>query len=128
MVKNIPIPEMHLLLPTGVESENVPGGSFNNTGKYLFCGPGTKVAKRLNDGYKGVNILDRQFKIHDIAYLKNKSTKDRNITNDILTNNASTIPIDSEQLKYFKNDAKLVNGIMGLKSRFGMGIKKISKF
>ena len=62
------------------------------------------------------------------AYLKNKSTKERNIADDILTNNASTIPTDPEQPKYVRNYAKLVTGIIGMKSRFGMGIQKMSKF
>ena len=37
------MPEMHLSLPNTVESENIPNGSFQNTGKYSYCGPGTKL-------------------------------------------------------------------------------------
>ena len=33
------MPEMHLSLPNTVESENIPNGSFQNTGKYSYCGP-----------------------------------------------------------------------------------------
>ena len=36
------MPEMHLSLPNTVESENIPNGSFQNTGKYSYCGPGNK--------------------------------------------------------------------------------------
>ena len=50
------LPEMHLLLPSNVSSEKVSIGSFNNTGKYSFCWPGTTVQKRINEGYK-VSIL-----------------------------------------------------------------------
>ena len=32
------LPEMHLSLPSNVSSEKVSNGSFNNTGKYSFCG------------------------------------------------------------------------------------------
>ena len=39
------LPEMHISLPKDVSSENVLNGSFNNTGKYSFCGPGTRVQK-----------------------------------------------------------------------------------
>ena len=39
------MPEMHLSLPNTVESENIPNGSFQNTGKYSYCGLGTKVKK-----------------------------------------------------------------------------------
>ena len=52
------MPEMHLSLPNTVESENIPNGSFQNTGKYSYCGPGTKVKKRVSEGYQGVNKLD----------------------------------------------------------------------
>lgn len=35
---------------------------------YNFCGPGTKLKKRLARGDKGINPLDEACKIHDIAY------------------------------------------------------------
>lgn len=37
--------------------------------KYQFCGPGTKVFKRLKRGDKGINKLDEACKLHDIQYL-----------------------------------------------------------
>ena len=64
------IPEMHLSLPSNKSSEKVSNGSFNNTGKYSFCGPRTKVQKRINVGYKGVNSLDSACKEHNIYYSK----------------------------------------------------------
>ena len=78
MLKKLPLPEMHLNLPINVPSENIENGSFRNTGKYSYCGPGTKVQKRLKEGYKGVNSLDKACKQHDISYSKNKNTKERN--------------------------------------------------
>jgi hypothetical protein len=36
---------------------------------YQFCGPGTKVFKRLKRGDKGINKLDEACKLHDIQYL-----------------------------------------------------------
>ena len=69
-MQNIPLPEMHLSLPKGVTSENVPGGSFNNTGQYSFCGPGTEVAKRISEGYEGVNRLDRYCRDHGSVFKK----------------------------------------------------------
>jgi hypothetical protein len=35
---------------------------------YNYCGPGTKLSKRLSRGDKGVNDLDEACKEHDIAY------------------------------------------------------------
>ena len=69
------MPEMHLSLPNTVESENIPNGSFQNTGKYSYCGPGTKVKKRVSEGYQGVNKLDNACKEHDIYYSKYKIHK-----------------------------------------------------
>jgi len=37
--------DMHIRLPKGVLSEDVPGGSFRSTGKYSYCGPFTKLNK-----------------------------------------------------------------------------------
>ena len=31
-----------------------------------YCGPGTKVKKRVSEGYQGVNKLDNACKEHDI--------------------------------------------------------------
>lgn len=38
---------------------------------YQYCGPGTKLAKRLARGDPGINPLDAACKLHDIAYSKN---------------------------------------------------------
>jgi hypothetical protein len=61
----LPLPEMHL--KSAVGSEQVSSGSFNDTGKYSFCGPFTKLHKRLSEGYKGINTLDKACQKHDIA-------------------------------------------------------------
>lgn len=45
--------------------------------KYQYCGPGTKLEKRLARGDPGINPLDAACKEHDIAYSKYKSSKDR---------------------------------------------------
>ena len=121
ILKHVPIPEMHLSLPHDISSENVENGSFNNTGKYSYCGPGTKVDKRLKQGYVGVNSLDKACKEHDLAYAKYKKTKDRNIADDILANKASQIVLDPNEPEYVKKDAKLVTAIMSGKSKLGMG-------
>lgn len=49
---------------------HLPGG-------YRYCGPGTKLAKRLARGDKGINPLDEACKIHDIAYSKYSDSENR---------------------------------------------------
>ena len=39
---------------------------------YQYCGPGTKLAKRLARGDPGINSLDAAGKDHDIAYSRNR--------------------------------------------------------
>ena len=101
ILKKLPT-EMHLKLPKNVDSENVSNGSFNNTGKYSYCGPGTKVKKRIKEGYVGINKLDRACKEHDIAYSKNKDRKNRNIADDELARVANEIASDDNTPNYEK--------------------------
>jgi len=124
VLRKMPLPEMHLSLPKDVPSEYVPGGSFSGSGKYSFCGPGTRVGTRLAEGYEGVNSLDKACKQHDIYYSQYKKTKDRNKADDVLAQEATRIANDPNEPEYVRKDARLVTGIMGLKSRYGFGISK----
>lgn len=124
VLNKVPLPELHMSLPSNVSSENITNGSFNNTKKYSYCGPKTKVQQRLKEGYKGVNTLDKACKQHDEFYSKYPCTKDRNRADDILANEATKISLDESKPQYERNDARLVTGVMALKSRFGMGLKK----
>ena len=76
------------------------------------------------EGYQGVNKLDNACKEHDIYYSKYKNTKARNVADDILASKASQLALNPNLPDYERKDARLVTGIMGVKSRFGMGIKK----
>jgi len=40
---------------------------------YNFCGPGTKLQKRLERGDQEINPLDEACKVYDIAYSQNKA-------------------------------------------------------
>lgn len=44
---------------------------------YQYCGPGTKLDKRLARGDPGINPLDAACKLHDIAYGEYKSGEER---------------------------------------------------
>ena len=48
----------------------------------------------------------------------------KNVADDILASKASQIALNPNLPDYERKDARLVTGIMGVKSRFGMGIKK----
>uniref|UniRef100_A0ABD2XAG9 Phospholipase A2-like domain-containing protein n=2 Tax=Trichogramma kaykai TaxID=54128 RepID=A0ABD2XAG9_9HYME len=54
---------------------------------YQFCGPGTKLAKRLARGDRGINPLDSACKDHDIAY-SSKNHAIRNSADDTLKDRA----------------------------------------
>ena len=51
------------------KGENVPGRSFNDTKNYSFAGPGTNFIQRLQEGYHGINNLDKAAKTHDWKYI-----------------------------------------------------------
>ena len=80
----LPLPEMRKSLPKGVPSESVPGGTFENTGKYSYCSPFIKLTKRLSQCYHGVYQLDRTCLDHDMAYAKHSDTTGRNAADDVL--------------------------------------------
>src|SRR5271156_2683762 len=94
LVNNLPL-ELHQFAEKG---EDVPGGSFNNQQKYLYCGPGTKYEQRNREGYKGINKLDGMCKLHDRLY-------------------------DNVQRK----DANFISGVMKTKTKLGLGVKSKSK-
>ena len=56
---------------------------------YQYCGPGTKLAKHLARGDKGVNLLDTACKEHDIAYSQNRENiEERNNKDRVLADKA----------------------------------------
>lgn len=55
---------------------------------YNYCGPGTKLEKRLARGDKGVNQLDDACKEHDIAYSNNTHLDARHEADKILLRKA----------------------------------------
>ena len=120
------MPEMHLSLPNTVESENIPNGSFQNTGKYSYCGPGTKVRNECLKAIKElINwIMHVKSMTHTIQSIK--IHKQEMLQMIYLLVRASQIALNPNLPDYERKDARLVTGIMGVKSRFGMGIKKNS--
>ena len=96
--------------------------------KYQYCGPGTKLSKRLARGDPGINPLDQACKEHDIAYSKNReSGEERSKADKILANRAWERVKATDSSTSEKAAAMLVTGAMKLKSKFGMGLRKKRK-
>jgi hypothetical protein len=108
-----------------------PNTEFHLPG-YSFCGPGTKLDKRLKNFDKEtgvydsivtppINALDKGCLEHDIGYTKHKETKDRHdddralikIATDVMKNNSSTFRE--------KFEAGLTKHLLQAKVAFGGG-------
>ena len=95
---------------------------------YRYCGPGTKLEKRLARGDSGVNPLDSACREHDIKYSKNKSDIEaRNMADRELAEKAWERLHSRDSSIGEKAAAMLINNIMKVKSKLGMGIKKNDK-
>lgn len=91
---------------------------------YQYCGPGTKLKKRLARGDPGINQLDAACKEHDIAYSKNKEDiAARNEADKILAEKAWERVRAKDSTFGEKLAAFGVANIMKVKTKFGMGIK-----
>lgn len=91
---------------------------------YQYCGPGTKLEKRLARGDTGKNLLDQACKEHDIAYSQKKSVEDRRDADKILIEKAWN-RVKSPDAKFGeKASALLVTNMMKAKVKMGMGAGK----
>ena len=89
---------------------------------YRFCGPGTKLAKRLKRGDKGVNPLDEACREHDIEYSRHKDDSARRVADKKLADRAWERVKASDSSWGEKASAMLVTGAMKVKSKLGKGI------
>lgn len=94
---------------------------------YQYCGPGTKVEKRIKRGDKGINPLDAACKEHDIAYTQNKDINKRHQADKILENRAWERVLAKDSSTGEKTNAYLVTNAMKAKVKFGMGLKERDK-
>lgn len=90
---------------------------------YQYCGPGTKLEKRLQRGDKGVNALDEACKEHDIAYsqsdnLTERHEADRKLYKKALERFKSSSAGVGERIA-----AGVVSAAMKGKTTFGMGAR-----
>lgn len=90
---------------------------------YQFCGPGTKLKKRLARGDKGINPLDTACREHDIAYSQSKELSHRNKADKILAERAWERVLSKDSSLGEKTSAYIVTNAMKAKTKFGMGLK-----
>lgn len=94
---------------------HIPGG-------YQYCGPGTKLKKRLARGDPGINLLDKACKEHDIAYVQSNDIDQRHIADQKLINKAIERTKAKDASIGEKASSFLVEKIMKMKTKFGMGM------
>lgn len=90
---------------------------------YQYCGPGTKLDKRLKRGDPGINGLDVACKAHDIAYGENKDSKERAKADKILQQEALKRVLAKDSSLSERAAALGVATMMGVKGKIsGNGI------
>lgn len=94
---------------------------------YNFCGPGTKLEKRLARGDTGINLLDQACKEHDIAYSKSNDIKSRHAADKLLVEKAKA-RLRAKDASFGEKTAALgISGVMNVKRKLGMGLRRRRK-
>lgn len=91
---------------------------------YNFCGPGTKLQKRLSRGDVGINPLDQACREHDIAYFQHKSLVDRHKADELLENRAWERVKSKDASLGEKTAAWFVTNTIKSKRKLGMGVRR----
>lgn len=90
---------------------------------YNYCGPGTRLRKRLLRGDQGVNELDNACMRHDIAYDNSNKLEDRHRADLELLNMAKQRMKSKNAGKGEKLASWLVSKVMKTKIKHGAGIR-----
>lgn len=90
---------------------------------YQYCGPGTKLQKRLVRGDPGINPLDAACKEHDIAYSKLRTSSERHEADRTLAEKAWQRVKSQDASFGERTNAWLVTNTMKAKLKLGMGVK-----
>lgn len=91
---------------------------------YQFCGPGTRLAKRLARGDRGVNPLDAACREHDIAYSRSDDLADRHVADRALAEKARERIAARDSTLGERAAATAVWVAMKAKTKLGMGMKR----
>jgi len=100
---------------------------------YQFCGPGTRLTKRLARGDESINPLDAACRKHDIAYSRSNDLTDRHAADKVLADKAlGHVARDSALSERAASSAvwatmKVKTKIMGMKPKKKMTKKKVTK-
>lgn len=92
---------------------------------YNFCGSGTKLAKRLARGDRGINPLDEACLEHDKAYSLNSNLEDRHKADYNLEQRAWERVKAKDSGLGEKAAAWFVTNTMKAKRKLGLGLRKI---
>lgn len=93
---------------------------------YQFCGPGTKLQKRLRRGDRGINKLDEACMYHDIAY-NNSDLNTRHKADLQLLNMAKKRLQSKDAGKGEKVASWIVKNAMKAKLKAGAGVRSFMK-
>jgi hypothetical protein len=121
-VNNLPV-EMHLV-DFGTK------GLIPYVRRYNFCGPGTKLNKRLDaydrpvPGSEPINELDAGCMQHDIAYRDAKDTPTRNIADAALLQVANKYAEKPNKTVADRANIGIVRTVMGNKVKHGVGLSR----
>lgn len=91
---------------------------------YQYCGPGTRLAHRLERGDPGINALDRACMQHDIAYSQSNDLENRHQADKVLENRAWERVKSKDSTLGEKAAAWAVTNAMKVKRKLGMGVEK----
>ena len=94
---------------------------------YQYCGPGTKLQKRLARGDPGINLLDQACKQHDISYSKFENTSERHKADKVLAEEAWKRVTSKDAGISERANAMIVTNLMKAKVKLGMGCSKSEK-
>lgn len=88
---------------------------------YNYCGPGTRLKKRLARGDRGINSLDEACKEHDIVYSQHQDLQTRHEADRTLAEKAWGRVRSKDAGIGEKAAALAIAGIMKGKTKLGMG-------
>lgn len=91
---------------------------------YKFCGPGTRLEKRLARGDRGINPLDEACRDHDIAYSTYSDLRSRHQADKVLASKAWHRARAKDSSFGERAAALTVAGLMKGKTAVGMGVSR----
>lgn len=91
---------------------------------YNWCGPSTKVQRRLLSRDEGINPLDEAFKVHDLIYHQFKDKETRQKSDKVLIDKAWQRFKSKNASIAEKTAAWIVTNAMKAKVHTGMGARR----